>query len=125
MKTDWQEIVNLKPKGFLRIKTAADIVIYGPIDKIALDSETNEVSIGLNWLLYAKFEKVILADSWKIFSKNPIIITKFPNGSTPYKLQKRPQKGNCILFFSTGIFYVDYFETFELPKALCSNKTTN
>ncbi len=108
METNWQQIIDMNPKGGLRIKAACNVFVHGPINKIEIEKKTNEVIITLDWIIYAKIEENIPFDSWKGYSEIPRIITRFPNKSVGYSIETMPEKGKRITFSGSNIICVEH-----------------
>lgn len=117
IEKDWQKVVDMQPKGFLRIKTAGDVIIYGPLDKIEINN--NEVQFRVLWFVYTKFTEILSDIEWAVLpdvtkENSARIIQRFPNNIVPYKIESIPEKGDRIIFsnsvYDLNILYVNRFD---------------
>ncbi len=108
MKLDWNEVVELDPKGYVELNDG-NTAIHGPLESIEIN-EMDFVEIRLKWRA-----EVPLGDppglpqgEWKVAANDEPII--FPNFVVPFVIERTPDKGPRVRFNNTNILYIESVE---------------
>lgn len=99
---DWQEVVDLQPKGYLEIQNS-EAVIHGPIESILIDA-FDVVRIKLKWAAKMGTLGTPTFMKWESLPKDIEIV--FPNLVVPFVFENTPSKGKRVRF-GINILYID------------------
>lgn len=106
MSIDWQEVIDLNPRGYCEIQDhEKGIVLHGPVESITLLDHDETVSIKMKWIAQMglpgrpDFGKWVKAP----IEKNEFI---FPNYLIPFVVEPTEEKGDRIRF-DLNIIYIE------------------
>lgn len=104
MRVDWNEIVELDPKGYVELndgKTA----IHGPLESIKIN-EMDMVEIRLKWRAQVALGGAagMPQGNWKAAPNDGPIL--FPNFVVPFEIEDTPEKGPRVRF-GINILYIN------------------
>lgn len=108
VRYDWQEVVDLEPKGYLEIQDpTAGKVFHGPVERVSID-EDDFVRIQLKWAAEMGLIGTSTFGTWKY---NPDLKeVTFPNLVVPFVLENTPEKGRRVRFKVVNIIYLNKVE---------------
>jgi len=105
---DWQEVVDLEPKGYLEIQDSkAGKVFHGPVERVSID-EGDFVRIQLKWAAEMGLPDTSTFGTWKYYPDLKEVT--FPNLVVPFILESTPEKGRRVRFKRLNILYLDKVE---------------
>jgi len=101
IKHDWQEVVELAPKGDFETQDGARI-LRGPVEEVSIDEEDN-VLIQLKWAATMPTPGDPGFGEWTL---SPIKVITFPNLVQPFVIEDTPEKGKRVRF-NVNILYLE------------------
>jgi hypothetical protein len=104
-KFDWQEVVNLRPQGYLELndgKTA----IHGPIESVTIDNRTDYVLITLAWRASMPLSENGVPNGKWTKAENDTPIT-FPNLVIPFVIEETGGEKGPRIRFGLNILYLN------------------
>lgn len=104
-KYDWQEVVDLKPRGDFEFQGHGNTIVRGPIKKLTI-TEFDSVLIELKWAAEMPTMGEEGFGTWKASDKR---VFSFPNLVLPYVIETTPEKGDRIRF-GVSILFVKRLE---------------
>jgi hypothetical protein len=113
LKTDWKEVVELNPQGYLELNDGKRVV-HGPIKSIEID-KVDYVLIELEWAAtIALGDLGIQQGDWEVIKPlEPVI---FENFTVPFLIEDTPEKGPRVRFAGLNILYINKVEGIDPSK---------
>jgi hypothetical protein len=115
LKIDWQEVVDRNPKGYVELNDMK-YATYGPVERVEIKEEVVEIHV--KWAARRPLgEYGIPCGKWEVLSREPTVLTSFPNEIVPYVIEPTPEKGDRVRFDTYSILYFDDVGKMTLEQA--------
>lgn len=118
-QTNWQPVLDRLPRGYAEFNDR-ETVLHGPVQSLRASDDGQLLIVRTEWAAIMTLKNGIPTGPWRVFSREPIDLQRFPNG-VPYEIESTPEKGERVRF-GLNIIYFECRGVLTLEKIDEMNK---